>query len=309
MPHYLVTGGAGFIGSNIATELVRRGENVRIIDNFVTGRRENLDEVSDGVELIEGDICVPEHIREAVSGVDYVLHQAAIPSVERSVRDPAMTNKANVDGTVNLLIASRDAGVKRVVFASSSSVYGDSPSLPKTEDMAPNPLSPYAASKLIGEYYCTIFQNLFGLETICLRYFNVFGPRQDPASQYAAVIPLFIAAVASDQQPVIYGDGLQSRDFTFIENVVRANLTACSAPKEATGQVYNIACGEQFTLLDLLDELGRILNKKPRPVFDEPRQGDVKHSLADISLAKKRLSFEPDVSFAEGLRRTVAWFT
>lgn len=309
MSHYLVTGGAGFIGSNIATELVRRGESVRIIDNFATGRRENLDEVSDGVELIEGDICVPKLIREAVSGVDYVLHQAAIPSVERSVRDPATTNKANVEGTLSLLIASRDAGVKRVVFASSSSVYGDSPTLPKTEDMPPNPLSPYAASKLIGEYYCTIFRNLFGLETICLRYFNVFGPRQDPTSQYAAVIPLFITAVASDHQPIIYGDGLQSRDFTFVENVVRANLTACSAPKEATGRIYNIACGERFTLLQLLDELGRILNKKPRPAFDAPRPGDVKHSLADISLAKKHLSFQPKVSFAEGLRRTVAWFT
>ena len=309
MPHYLVTGGAGFIGSNIASELVRRGESVRIIDDFSTGKRENLDEILDRVEFIEGDISDAELIRQTVSGVDYVLHQAAIPSVERSVKDPAGTNKANVDGTLSLLIASRDAGVKRVVFASSSSVYGDSPTLPKTEDMPPDPLSPYAASKLIGEYYCMIFQKLFGLETICLRYFNVFGPRQDPASQYAAVIPLFITAVASDHQPVIYGDGLQSRDFTFVDNVVDANVLACSAPEEATGHVYNIAWGERFTLLDLLDELGRILNKKPRPVFEPPRPGDVKHSLADVSRARKDLAFEPKVSFPEGLRRTVAWFT
>jgi UDP-glucose 4-epimerase len=308
MAHYLVTGGAGFIGSNIAIEFVRRGETVRVIDNLATGRRENLDEILDKVEFIEGDICEPDLIRRAVSGVDYVLHQAAIPSVARSVEDPITTNRANVTGTLNLLIASRDAGVKRVVFASSSSIYGDSPTLPKTEDMVPEPLSPYAASKLIGEYYCKIFQDLFGLETICLRYFNVFGPRQDPTSQYAAVIPIFITSVASDRQPTVYGDGLQSRDFTFVENVIEANLLACCAPKEATGQVYNIACGECFTLLDLLNEVGRILDKKPEPVFEPPRPGDVKHSLADISLAKEHLSFEPKVSFAEGLRRTVPWF-
>jgi UDP-glucose 4-epimerase len=309
MARYLVTGGAGFIGSNIASELVQRGETVRVIDDFSTGRRENLEDIADKIEFIEGDIGDPELVKEAVSGVDYVLHQAAIPSVERSVRDPVGTNRANVDGTLSLLVASRDAKVRRVVFASSSSIYGDSPTLPKTEDMMPNPLSPYAASKLIGEYYCKIFQNLFGLETICLRYFNVFGPRQDPTSQYAAVIPLFITAVASDRQPVVYGDGLQSRDFTFVENVVEANLLACSAPKEATGQVYNIACGERFTLLELLDELGDILEKKPQPVFNAPRPGDVKHSLADITRAKKDLGFEPKVSFAEGLRRTVPWFT
>ena len=309
MARYLVTGGAGFIGSNIASELVQRGETVRVIDDFSTGRRENLEDIADKVEFIEGDIGDPELVKEAVSGVDYVLHQAAIPSVERSVRDPVGTNRANVDGTLSLLVASREAKVKRVVFASSSSIYGDSPTLPKTEDMMPDPLSPYAASKLIGEYYCKIFQNLFGLETICLRYFNVFGPRQDPTSQYAAVIPLFITAVASDRQPVVYGDGLQSRDFTFVENVVEANLLACSAPKEATGQVYNIACGERFTLLELLEDLGDILEKKPQPVFNAPRPGDVKHSLADITRAKKDLGFEPKVSFAEGLRRTVPWFT
>lgn len=308
MPRYLVTGGAGFIGSNIAAELVRRGETVRVIDDFSTGRRENLKEILDGIEFIEGDICESAAVRKAVSGVDYVLHQAAIPSVERSVKDPIATTRANVDGTVSLLVAARDSGVKRVVFASSSSVYGDSPTLPKTEDMPPNPLSPYAASKLIGEYYCRVFQNLYGLETICLRYFNVFGPRQDPTSQYAAVIPLFIAAVASDRQPVVYGDGLQSRDFSFVENVVEANLMACAAPGEATGQVCNIACGERLTLLDLLDELGRILEKKPKPIFDPPRPGDVKHSLADISQARKLLGYEPKVSFSEGLRRTVAWF-
>jgi UDP-glucose 4-epimerase len=208
-----------------------------------------------------------------------------------------------------VLLASRDAGVKRVVFASSSSVYGDSPTLPKEEDMPPNPLSPYAASKLIGEYYCRIFQNLYGLETICLRYFNVFGPRQDPTSQYAAVIPLFITAVASDGQPVVYGDGLQSRDFSFVENVVEANILACTAATKATGRIYNIACGERFTLLQLLDELGKVLNKAPQPVFEPPRPGDVKHSLADISRAREYLGYKPKVSFPEGLRRTVAWFT
>jgi len=309
MSHYLVTGGAGFIGSNIASELVRRGESVRIIDDLSTGREQNLNAFLDKVEFIRGDICDSAIIQKAVSGVDYVLHQAAIPSVERSVKDPATTNKANVDGTLSLLIASRDAGVKRVVFASSSSIYGDSPTLPKTEDMTPNPLSPYAASKIIGEYYCRVFHNLFRLETICLRYFNVFGPRQDPTSQYAAVIPIFITAVASDRQPTVYGDGLQSRDFTFVDNVVDANLLACSAPAEAAGQVYNIACGERLTLLDLLGELGGILDKRPQPIFDPPRPGDVKHSLADISRAKKYLGFGPKVSFAEGLRRTVAWFT
>ncbi len=309
MARYLVTGGAGFIGSNIAAELVRRGEKVRIIDNFVTGRRENLADIRDKMEFVEGDVCDPEAINKAVAGVDYVLHQAAIPSVARSVENPIATNRANVEGTLSVLIASRKARVKRFVFASSSSVYGDSPTLPKTEDMTPDPLSPYAASKLIGEHYCKIFQNLFGLETLSLRYFNVFGPKQDPTSQYAAVVPIFITALAAGRQPIVFGDGLQSRDFTFVDNVVEANLLACSAPKDATGQVCNIACGDRFTLLELLDELGRIMNKKPQPVFEPPRPGDVKHSQADISRAKKVLSFEPKVSFAEGLRRTVPWFT
>lgn len=309
MAHYLVTGGAGFIGSNIAIELVRRGESVRIIDNLATGRKENIESILDRIEFIEGDICDLDIIRRAASDVDYVLHQAAIPSVARSVEDPVTTNAANVTGTLNVLLSARDAGVKRLVFASSSSIYGDSPTLPKEENMPPNPLSPYAASKLIAEYYCKIFQSLFGLETICLRYFNVFGPRQDPTSHYAAVIPIFITAVAGGRQPTLYGDGLQSRDFTFIENVIEANLLACSAPKEATGEVYNVACGERFTLLDLLDEIGSILKKKAKPLFEPARPGDVKHSLADISRARKSLSFEPKVSFAEGLSRTVEWFT
>lgn len=309
MAQYLVTGGAGFIGSNIAIELVRRGETVRIIDNLATGRKQNIEGILDRVEFVEGDICDLETIRRAASGVDYVLHQAAIPSVARSVEDPVTTNSANVTGTLNVLLSARDARVKRLIFASSSSVYGDSPTLPKEENMPPNPLSPYAASKLIGEYYCKIFQSLFGLETICLRYFNVFGPRQDPTSHYAAVVPIFITSLASGRQPTVYGDGLQSRDFTFVENVIEANLRACAAPKEATGQVYNVACGERFTLLDLLQEIGKILNKKPRPILEPARPGDVKHSLADISLARKNLSFEPKVSFPEGLRRTGEWFT
>jgi len=309
MAHYLVTGGAGFIGSNIAIELVRRGETVRIIDNLATGRKQNIEGILDRAEFIEGDICDLETIRRAASGVDYVLHQAAIPSVARSVEDPVTTNSANVTGTLNVLLSARDARVKRLVFASSSSIYGDSPTLPKEESMCPNPLSPYAASKLIGEYYCKIFQSLFGLETICLRYFNVFGPRQDPTSHYAAVVPIFITSLASGRQPTVYGDGLQSRDFTFVENVIEANLRASAAPKEATGQVYNVACGERFTLLDLLREIGKILNKKPQPVLEPARPGDVKHSLADISRARESLSFEPRVSFPEGLRRTVEWFT
>lgn len=309
MAHYLVTGGAGFIGSNIAIELVRREETVRIIDNLATGRKENIESILDRIEFIEGDICDLDIIRRAASGIDYVLHQAAIPSVARSVEDPVTTNAANVTGTLNVLLSARDAGVKRLVFASSSSIYGDSPTLPKEENMPPNPLSPYAASKLIGEYYCKIFQSLFGLETICLRYFNVFGPRQDPTSHYAAVIPIFITAVAGGRQPTVYGDGLQSRDFTFIENVIEANLLACAAPKEATGEVYNVACGECFTLLDLLDEIANVLNKKAKPLFEPARPGDVKHSLADISRARKSLFFEPKVSFAEGLSRTVEWFT
>ena len=309
MASYLVTGGAGFIGSNIAIELVRRGETVRVIDNLATGRKENIESILDRIEFIEGDICDLGTICRAASGVDYVLHQAAIPSVARSVEDPVTTNAANVTGTLNVLLAARDGGVKRLVFASSSSIYGDSPTLPKEESMPPNPLSPYAASKLIGEYYCKIFQSLFGLETLCLRYFNVFGPRQDPRSHYAAVIPIFITAVASGRRPIVYGDGLQSRDFTFIENVIEANLLACAAPKEATGEVYNVACGECFTLLDLLDEIGSVLNKKAKALFEPARPGDVKHSLADISRARKSLSFEPKVSFAEGLRRTVEWFT
>ena len=307
MTNYLVTGGAGFIGSNIVRELVARGETVRVLDNFSTGRRENLVGVRDNIELVVGDLRDLDICRCAVEGVDYVLHQGAIPSVQRSVDDPFASNDANVSGTLNLLIAARDAGVRRVVYASSSSVYGDSPTLPKHEDMIPRPKSPYAVSKLSAEFYCQVFTGVYGLETVSLRYFNVFGPCQDPASQYAAVIPLFITAMLVGESPVIYGDGLQSRDFTYVSNDVEANLLAATAPVIA-GQVFNVACGKRYTLLELLDLLSDIMGVKVERVHTDPRPGDVRHSLADISRAEAQLDYRVGVDFEEGLRRTVAWY-
>ncbi len=307
MATYLVTGGAGFIGSNIVRELVARGEGVRVLDNFSTGRRENLAEVLNDIELIEGDVRDPSACRRAVAGVEYVLHQGAIPSVQRSVDDPFISNEANVNGTLNLLIAARDAGVRRVVYASSSSVYGDSPTLPKHEDMTPRPRSPYAVSKLAAEYYCQVFTEVYGLETVSLRYFNVFGPRQDPTSQYSAVIPLFVQAMLAGEPPVVYGDGLQSRDFTYVSNNVEANLLAATAPGVA-GRVFNIACGKRYTLLDLIAMLNDILGTRIDPVFAPPRPGDVKHSLADIRLAQEQMSYTVDVDFETGLERTVTWY-
>jgi len=304
---YLVTGGAGFIGSNIVHELVARGEGVRVLDNFSTGRRENLAGVLNDIELIEGDLRDPSACRRAVAGVEYVLHQGAIPSVQRSVDDPSISNDANVSGTLNLLIAARDAGVRRVVYASSSSVYGDSPTLPKHEDMTPRPRSPYAVSKLAAEYYCQVFTEVYGLETVSLRYFNVFGPRQDPTSQYSAVIPLFVQAMLAGEPPVVYGDGLQSRDFTYVSNNVEANLLAATAPGVA-GRVFNIACGKRYTLLDLIAMLNDILGTHIDPVFAPPRPGDVKHSLADIRLAQEQMSYTVDVNFETGLERTVTWY-
>ncbi|HBG73164.1 MAG TPA: LPS biosynthesis protein WbpP [Deltaproteobacteria bacterium] len=309
---YLVTGGAGFIGSNLTRALLASGQRVRVLDNFLTGKRENLAGLTgahgDAFELVEGDLRDPGTVCKAAAGVEYVLHQGALPSVPRSVADPVLTNEINVAGTVNLLLAARDAGVRRVVFAASSSAYGDTPQLPKRESMAPNPKSPYAAQKLAGEHYLRIFYEIYGLETVSLRYFNVFGPRQDPGSTYAAVIPRFITSVLRGVPPTVYGDGLQTRDFTFIDNVIQANLAACAAPKAACGKVVNIACGERVSLLDILEIVYKLAGKRVPPKFEPARPGDVRDSLADISLAKDLIGYDPKVPFAEGLARTFDWF-
>ncbi len=304
---YLITGGGGFIGSNIAAELVKQGHQVRILDNFSTGRRQNLAEIENQVEIIEGDIRDFWTVREAVDGVDYILHQAALPSVPRSIKNPLTSNAVNVEGTLNLLEAAKISKVKRFVMASSSSVYGDTPTLPKHEEMPPDPLSPYAVSKLTNEKYCKVFYDLYGLETVCLRYFNIFGPRQDPKSEYAAVVPKFITALMKGQQPVVFGDGSQSRDFTFIDNAVNANLLATTA-KASPGKYYNIACGGQFTLNQLLDLLREIIGVKIEAKYDAPRRGDIKHSYADIQRARKDLNYNVSVDFREGLKRTVEWY-
>ncbi len=309
---YLVTGGAGFIGSNLTRALLATGQTVRVLDNFLTGKRENLAglaEVHGGsFELVEGDLCDLATVRKAAKGIEYVLHQGALPSVPRSVADPVLSNAINVGGTVNLLVAARDAAVHRVVFAASSSAYGDTPALPKRESMTPNPKSPYAAQKLVGEHYMRIFHEIHGLETVSLRYFNVFGPRQDPKSMYAAVIPRFITAVLRGEPPTLYGDGLQTRDFTYIDNVVQANLAACEAPGTACGKVINIACGERVSLLDILEIVYGLARKRVPPKFEPGRAGDVRDSLADISLARELLSYDPKVPFAKGLAATFDWF-
>jgi len=307
MAGYLVTGGAGFIGSHIVEELLQRGERVRVLDNFSTGRRENIAPLLERIDLIEGDLRDLPTVRRVVEGVDYVLHQAALPSVPRSIADPLASNESNVTGTLHLLVAARDVGVRRVVYASSSSIYGDSPILPKREDMLPAPKSPYAVSKLAGEYYCRAFAEAYGLETVSLRYFNVFGPRQDPASQYAAVIPRFITAMLWGESPTVYGDGHQSRDFTHVSNVVQANLLAATAPGVA-GRAFNVACGERHTLLDLIALLSEILGTYITPIHMPPRPGDVRHSLADVTAAQEALGYRAEVDFHEGLRRTVAWY-
>jgi UDP-glucose 4-epimerase len=307
MAHYLVTGGGGFIGSNLVQALVERGQRVRVLDNFATGRRQNLAGLENQIELIEGDMRDPAAAERAIAGVDYVLHQAALGSVPRSVQDPLTSNEVNVNGTLNLLWAAKKSRVKRFVIASSSSIYGNAPQLPKDESTPPNPISPYAVSKLAAERYTLSFNAVYGLPTVALRYFNVFGPKQDPASQYAAVIPRFITALTKGQPPVIYGDGEQSRDFTYVDNVVQANLLACSAP-EAPGQVMNIACGDRYSLNTLLHFLAESMGKKVRPIYETERPGDVKHSLASIARAQKILGFSPAINFREGLKRTVAWF-
>ena len=305
---YLVTGGAGFIGSHLVEALVNAGHAVRVIDNFATGKPENIAHLRDRIAFHEIDITNRAALDGPMAGVDYVLHQAAIPSVPRSVDDPLGTHAVNVTGTINVLDAARQAGVRRVIYAASSSAYGELPGEFKREDMAPQPLSPYAAAKLAGEYYCQAFYQVFGLETVCLRYFNVFGPRQDPTSQYAAVIPLFITAMLDGRPPVVFGDGRQSRDFTYIDNVVTGNLLACHAPAEVAGQVINLACGDRITLLGLIDRINEHLNTAIQPVFDAPRPGDIMNSRADIRKARRLLGFQPQVSFQEGLRRTIEWF-
>jgi len=309
MALYLVTGIAGFIGSSLARELVRRGESVRGIDNFSTGKPENIKAFRAQIDFREVDLLDLSAIADACRGVDYVLHQAAIPSVPRSIADPIATNQANIDGTLNLLVGARDAMVKRVVYASSSSLYGDTPRLPKREDMLPNPISPYAVSKLTGEYYMTSFYRVYGLETVSLRYFNVFGPYQDPTSMYSGVLAIFIAKMLAGEQPTIHGDGEQSRDFTFIGNVVNGNLLACRAPaNDVAGKAFNLACSRRVTLNETYSLLQSLTGYKGAAKHGPDRAGDVKHSLADITLAEKHLGYKSEIDFEEGLKRTVAWY-
>jgi UDP-N-acetylglucosamine/UDP-N-acetyl-alpha-D-glucosaminouronate 4-epimerase len=306
MSHYLVTGGAGFIGSHLTEELVRRGHRVRVADSLITGKRSNLAHIP-GIEFLEGDLANLDFARKAVEGIEYLLHQAAIPSVPRSVKDPITSNRANVDGTLNVLLASRDAGVKRLVFAASSSAYGDTPTLPKNEKMPTNPLSPYALQKVIGEQYLQLFTRLYGLETVSIRYFNVFGPRQDPSSPYSGVISVFAAALLENRPPTIFGDGEQTRDFTYVANVVDGVLRACDADG-ASGEIINVATGGRISLNRLFDEMRKLVGVDVRPVYAETRAGDVRDSQADISKARRLLGYEPSVSFEDGLRATVDWY-
>ncbi|HQM43726.1 MAG TPA: SDR family oxidoreductase [Smithellaceae bacterium] len=326
MSSYLVTGGAGFIGSNIVEELVRLGHSVRVLDNFSTGKRENIAPFLKQIELIEGDIRDEAICRQAVKGVDYVLHQAAMPSVPRSLKEPIATTEVNVMGTVKLLTAAAKAKVRRFVYAASSSAYGDQPVPVKGENLMPKPLSPYAAAKLAGEYFCHAFSQSMGLETVGLRYFNVFGPRQDPTSQYSAVIPLFITALIEGRRPTIYGDGTQTRDFTYVANNVQANILAATTTKPVAGKIINIACGRSYSVLDLLDAINEAVisiksqrgqsskkrtpktSKFIEPIFAPARKGDVKHSLADITLARELLGYKVAVDFTKGIKRTVEWY-
>jgi nucleoside-diphosphate-sugar epimerase len=306
MANYLVTGGAGFIGSHLAEELARRGEHVRVVDNLSTGKRQNLAHVP-SVEFLEGDLADLDVARRAVQGIDYVLHQAAIPSVPRSVQDPITSNRANIDASLNVLVAARDAGVKRVVYAGSSSAYGNTPTLPKVETMATAPLSPYALQKLVAEQYCQMFTSLYGLETVTIRYFNVFGPRQDPSSPYSGVISLFISALCDAHQPTIYGDGEHTRDFTYVANVVDGVLRACTA-ENASGEVINVATGGRISLNTLFKTIRELVRANIEPIYADPRPGDVKDSQADISKARRILGYQPIVSFEDGLAKTVAWY-
>jgi nucleoside-diphosphate-sugar epimerase len=309
MSKVLVTGGAGFIGSNLTESLLRKKHFVRVLDDFSTGKRENLifGKEHPLLEILEGDIRDLRTCKKAIRGVEYIFHQAALPSVQRSVEDPGTSNAINVGGTLNILLAAKEEGVKRVIYASSSSIYGDTPTLPKHEEMPLHPLSPYALQKYIGEQYCRLFYQLYGLDSVSLRYFNIFGPKQDPNSVYSAVIPRFIDALLHDRPPIIFGDGEQSRDFTFIENVVQANLLAMSA-EHLHGEAMNIACGKRISLNQLLKILKKILGSKLTPIYQEPRKGDVRHSLADIRKSKKFINYIPKVGTEEGLNKTVEFF-
>jgi nucleoside-diphosphate-sugar epimerase len=304
---YLVTGGAGFIGSHLAERLVRDGHHVRVLDDFSSGKESNLESFRSEIDVVRGDIREAAIVKEAMRGVDIVFHEAALGSVPRSVADPLTTHEVNMTGTLNVLLAARDAGVKRVVYASSSSVYGETPVLPKKEDMTPQPLSPYALSKLVGEHYASVFKHVYSFEVVALRYFNIFGPRQDPESQYAAVIPRFITALLEGKPPVVYGDGLQSRDFTYVDNVVEANLLASEAGN-AAGKAFNVACGGRYTLLELLALLKEILGSEIEPIHEAARAGDVRDSQAAIEAAQQALGYHVSVDFDEGLRRTADWY-
>ncbi len=307
MEKVLVTGGAGFIGSNLCRRLVSEGYFVRVVDNLLTGKKVNLQPIMDRIEFIEADMGDPRVARSVMRDIDVVFHQGALPSVPRSVEDPALMHQHCVNATLTLLLAARDAKVKRFVYAASSSAYGDTPTLPKIESMPTSPLSPYAVGKLAGEYYCAVFYHVYGLQTIALRYFNVFGPQQDPASQYAAAIPAFVTKILNDESPTVYGDGEQSRDFTYIDNVVHANILAARAPR-TRGEVVNIACGQAVTVNQIIDMINHILGKQVRPVYADPRPGDVKHSVADISRARELIGFRPLVSFQEGLEKAIGWY-
>lgn len=300
----IVTGGAGFIGSNLAEELLKEHE-VTIIDNLSTGRIENLDQIIDKISFIQGSINDMDLLRKTFVGANTIFHQAAIPSVQRSVDNPIVSNEVNVDGTLKVLVAARDCGVQKVVYASSSSIYGDTPTLPKREDMKPNPKSPYAVSKLAGEYYCRILSEVYGLKTVCLRYFNVYGPKQNPRSQYAAVIPRFVTRVLVNEPPIILGDGKQTRDFTFVKDVVKANILAMNTEVEG---VFNIAYGHRVSLNELVGKIGEITGSKLDPIYDKPRLGDVKDSLADISFALEKLRYKPEYDLSSGLGETIKWF-
>ena len=306
---YLITGIAGFIGSTIARRVLAQGDHVRGVDNLATGNRNNVSEILDRIDFREVDILNLDAMHKACEGVDYVFHEAAVPSVPKSVLDPLGSNRANVDGTVNVLVAARDAKVKRVVYAASSSAYGDTPTLPKRESMPPNPISPYAVAKLASEYYMISFYRCYGLETVCLRYFNIFGPRQDPTSPYSGVLAKFITQMMNGQRPTIFGDGEQSRDFTYVDNAVDANLLACKAPAEkVAGNVFNVATGNRFTLTQTFQALKKLMDFPGEVKYGDERTGDIKHSLADISPAEQAFGYKPKVDFEEGLRRTIAWY-
>lgn len=303
----LVTGGAGFIGSHIVRRLLELDRPVRVLDNFSTGKRENLAEVADRIELVDGDICDERTVQQAMRGVDVVFHLAARASVPRSVAEPRPANDINVTGTLNLLISAKEAGVRRLVYSASSSAYGDTPVMPKTVDMRPMPLSPYAVSKLAAELYCSCWSHVYGLQTISLRYFNVFGPRQDPFGAYAAVIPAFVSRMLKGERPEIYGDGEQSRDFCYVENVVNANLLAADA-QVTHGEVVNVACGDRTTLNEIAKDINRLLGTNLEPIYKDPRPGDVRHSLADVAYTKQVIGYEPKIFFAEGLERSIDWY-